>query len=291
MALKATYEIRCDCGKTFTGDVYEYVFAEHDPELADSILSGEFNRVSCPACGRGLPIENRFLYREEKNKLWIWVCRRNEEPRRDELAEELIERNAVIEGHFLDDEEDYRKFLVFGREGLIGLLLKEDQALKRREGRSLKKNQALRWIMEGNEDPGSLFLRGEKIRIALPLRISEARRKMFAGSGERRRWLEYYSQGVNIHNPCSSFLGERARLKWNGIREQEPFTDTGNEFADFAESWAGYRTEIRRFSARYPKRCAFFDEVRKTKIARKVRSISPRATSVRRRKPPVIASG
>jgi len=276
MALKATYEIRCGCGNRFTGDIYEYVFAEHDPELKDSILSGEFNRVSCPACGRGLPIENRFLYREEKNKLWIWVCRKEEETRREELAEELIGKNAVIEGHFLDDEEDYRKFLVFGREGLIGLLLKEDQDLKRREGRILKKNNALRWIVEGSEDPGYLFLRGKKIRIALPLRLSETRRKMLAASQERRKWLESYSHGVNIHNPCSSFLSERSRGKWNGIREKEPFDDTGNEFDDFAESWAGYRTEIRRFSARYPKRRAFFDEVRKMKIPRKVRSIDPR---------------
>ena len=276
MALKAAYEIRCGCGKTFTGDLYEYVFAEHDPELKESILSGEFNCVSCPACGRGLPIENRFLYREEKNKLWVWVCGKEEEPRREELAEELVEKSAVIEGHFLDDGQDYRKFLVFGREALVGLLLKEDQALKRREGRSLKKNPALRWIGEGNEDPGYLFLRGEKIRIALPLRLSEARKKMPAASQERRKWLESYSQGVNIHNPCSSFLSERLRVKWNRIREKEPFADTGNEFDDFAESWAGYRMEIRRYSVRYPKRSAFFDEVRKTKIARKVRSINPR---------------
>ena len=79
---------------------------------------------------------------------------------------------------------------------------------------------------EGNEDPGYLFLRGEKIRIALPLRLSEARKKMFAGSQERRKWLESYSQGVNIHNPCSSFLSERSRGKWNGIREKEPFAGT-----------------------------------------------------------------
>ncbi|HJX14153.1 MAG TPA: hypothetical protein VJ386_00365, partial [Candidatus Deferrimicrobiaceae bacterium] len=119
-------------------------------------------------------------------------------------------------------------------------------------------------------------LRGEKIRIALPLRLPEARKGRFAGSAERRRWLDSYSQGVNIHNPCSSFLNERARLKWNGVRVKEPLPDAGNEFDDFAESWAGYRTEPRRFSARYPGRRAFFDEVRKTKISRKVRSVDPR---------------
>jgi hypothetical protein len=130
--------------------------------------------------------------------------------------------------------------------------------------------------MQGNEDFGYLFLRGEKIRIAFPLRLPESRKGRFAGSAERRRWLESYSQGVNIHNPCSSFLSGRARVKWNGIREKEPVPDAGNEFDDFAESWAEYRTEPRRFSARYPGRRAFFDEVRKTKISRKVRSVDPR---------------
>ena len=91
MALKATYDIRCSCGAAFAGDVYEYVFAEYDPDLKDAILSGGFNRIPCPACGQGLPVENRFLYRDEKNRLWVWVCKKGEEPKRDELAKELIE--------------------------------------------------------------------------------------------------------------------------------------------------------------------------------------------------------
>ena len=278
MALKATYEIRCGCGTTFAGDICEYVFAEHDPELKDSILSGGFNRIPCPSCGRGLHLETKFLYRDEKNKLWVWVGKRGDEPRKDALAEELIEKNASMEFHFLEDRESYRKFLVFGREGLLELLLKEDPTLKRREGRRLKTNPAFRLISEGNEDPGYLFLSGEKIRISLPLKLSRAGEIRLASSEEKRRWLQYYSQGVNIHNPFSSFLNNRASRKWKRIREKESADGAGNEFDDFAEAWAAYRMNARRFASLYPERREFFDSVRKMNVSRKLRSLNVQPT-------------
>jgi len=277
MALKAAYEIRCGCGATFAGDIYEYVFSEHDPELKESILSGDFHRIRCPSCDRTLDVESRFLYRDEKNKLWVWVCKRGEESQRDALAEELIGKNAsFMEFHFLDEAEDYRTFLVFGRDGLLELLLKEDQALKRREGRSLKKNPALRLIMEEERVPGFLFLSGEKIRISIPLRLSEAPEHLFNGPGEKKRWLRYYSEGLNIHNRYSSFLDGRLRGKWNRTREKEPRNGSGNEFDDFAESWAAYRRDGKRFAARYPGRRKFFDGLKKMNISRTLRTIDAR---------------
>ncbi len=276
MALKAKYEIRCGCNTTFVGDIIEYVFSEHDPELKDSILSGEFNLVTCPSCDQSIPVENRFLYRDEKNKLWVWVCKREEESQRDALTEELIEKNAPMEFHFLGERESYRKYLVFGREGLLELLLREDPILKRREGRKLKTNPAHRLILEGNEEPGYLFLRGEKIRISIPLRFSGAHQQLVNGPEGKKEWLKYYAQGVNIHNPYSSFLDGRLRLKWNRIRKKEPRSIDDNEFDDFAESWAGYRIDGKQFKAWYPERRGFFEEMKKRKIARRVRSIEAR---------------
>lgn len=273
MALKATYEIRCGCGTTFAGDIWEYVFVEHDPELKDSILSGEFNRLPCPSCGRGLYLGNRFLYRDEKNKLWVWVCKKEEEPQRDALAEELIVKNGPMEFHFLEDMGSYRKFLVFGREGLLELLLKEDPALKRREGKRLKTNPAHRLILEGNEDPGYLILSGATVRVSLQLKFSEAHRNLVKGPEEKKRWLQYYAQGLNVHNPYSSFLGRRLQLEWSRIREKEPMSDADNEFDNFAESWAGYRIDRKRFKTRYPERSRFFEAVRKINIYRRVRSL------------------
>ncbi len=275
MALKAAYEIRCVCGAAFAADSYEYVFAEHDPHLRDAILSGEFNRAACPSCGRGLPVGNRFLYRDEKNRLWVWVCGKEEEPKRAELMEELIGKDAVIEGHFLDHGEDYRKFLVFGRIGLIGLLLEEDRALRRSEGKRLRERPALRWIPEGGEDPAYLFLAGNKVRVAMPLKSPEEPGSLPASAGERKRWLQWYSRGLNLHNPCSSFLNRRMRKGWNRIRQEEGACGGGDEFEDFAGSWAAYRMNAKRFRERCPERSAFFDGLKGLKVSRQVRSLRP----------------
>jgi hypothetical protein len=276
MALKATYEIRCSCGATFASDIFEYVFSEHDPELKDSILSGEFNLVTCPSCDQSIPVENRFLYRDEKNKLWVWVCKREEEPQRDALTEELTGKNASMEFHFLEDRESYREFLVFGREGLLELLLKEDPVLKRREGRKLKTNPAHRLILEGSEELGYLFLRGEKARVSIPFRFSEAHQHLVQGPEGKKKWLQYYAQGINIHNPYSTFLDGRLRLRWNRIRKKEPQNAAKNEYDDFAESWAGYKIDAKWFTARYPERSGLLAEMKKRKISRRVRSLDAR---------------
>ena len=275
MALKAAYDIRCSCGATFTGDVYEYVFAEYDPELKDAILSGEFNRVPCPSCGQGLPIENRYLYRDEKNLLWVWVCNKEDEPKREELAKELIEKNVRLECHFLDGMESYRKLLVFGREDLIGLLLKEDPDLQKSEKNDLKRNPAFRWIRAENEEPGVIIFTGRKIRASMPLRFPESRGTRLTSREEKIRWLKHYAQGLNVHNPYSSFLDKRLMSKWNRVREKEPLDGVDNEFADFAESWACMKIDAKRFSARYPERRGFFDGLGKRNVSRKLLSLDP----------------
>ena len=275
MAFKTSYEIECSCGARFKEDIYEYVFSEYDPELKDALLSGELNWVTCPSCTESLHVENRFLYRDEKNKLWVWVCKREEEPDKDELYETLMEKNTHFKDHHLDDKDDYRKFLVFGRDSLIELLLKEDQDLIRSERNNLKKNTAMRLTMEGNPEPGLLFLRGEKIRVAIPLKLPGDPEILLSGLEAKKKWLKFYSQGLNIHNPYSSFLAARIRAKWNRVMEKEPWNGVMDEFEEFAQSWASYKMDVRKFTARYPERRRFFEDVKKINITRKLRSINP----------------
>jgi hypothetical protein len=279
MALKATYDIRCSCGAAFTSDVYEYVFAEHDPELKDAILSGEFNRVPCPACGQRLAVESRFLYRDEKNRLWVWVCTKEEEPRKNALAEELIEKNTFMDFHFLDHQETYRKRIVFGRDGLLELLLAEDRDLKKAEQKSLKENPAFWVVAAGNGGPGFILFTGRRIRVSLPLRFPESGETRLTSREEKTRWLKHYAQGLNVHNPFSSFLDARSRSKWGRIRQKEPFGGIDDGFADFAESWASLKTDARGFSARYPGRRAFFDGLKGLNVSRKLRSLDPGSVS------------
>ena len=82
MAYRAGYEVLCSCGERFTAQLCEYIFTEYDTELKDALLAGELNLVACPSCKEIFPAENRLLYRDEKNKLWVWMCRKEEEPLR-----------------------------------------------------------------------------------------------------------------------------------------------------------------------------------------------------------------
>ncbi|MGE5246837.1 MAG: CpXC domain-containing protein [Verrucomicrobiota bacterium] len=273
MALKATYDIRCSCGAAFSADVYEYVFAEHDPELKDAILSGDFNRVPCPACGQLLAVESQYLYRDETNRLWVWVCAKGEEAKKDGVDVEGIEKKTLMDFHFLDHQEAYRKHVVFGRDGLLELLWSEDPALGKAERKALKENAAYWAAVAGNGEPAFLLLSGRRIRLSLPLRCPEAPAPGLKTREGKGRWLRAYAQGLNLHNRYSSFLDARSRARWSRIREKEPMGGTGDEFADFAESWARLKLDARAFSARCPQRRAFLEGLKGLKVSRKLRCL------------------
>jgi hypothetical protein len=55
----------------------------------------------------------------------------------------------------------------------------------------------------------------------------------------------------------------------------EPSGNSKNEFDDFAESWAHSRIDAKGFKARFPKRRAFFDGLKKVKISRQLRPVNP----------------
>jgi hypothetical protein len=277
MAFKASYEINCSCGNRFEADLCEYIFTAYDSDLKDALLTGDFNWLSCPSCKEHFPVETRFLYRDEENMLWVWVCKRGEENRADELYEELMNKNIHFKDHFLDDKANYRKFLVFGRDALIELLLKEDKELKKTEGRSLKKNNAQRLILEEYEEPGLFLLNGEKVKIAIPLKLPNKNQHQLQDLEARKRWLKYYSQGLNIHNPYSSFLNSRLKAKWDKSRQKEPLNGFKDEFEDFAHSWASNKTDPKAFKKLCPERRQFFDKLKEIAIPRKLYSINPRS--------------
>ena len=274
MALKATYDIRCSCGAAFSAEACEYVLVEHDPELKDAILSGEFNRATCPSCGHSLIVGNSYLYRDETNKLSVWVCGGEDAPKGEKRKKELLVKlRARLECHFTDGAKPGSELLVFGREALIELLLREDPELRKREAGWLKRNPAVRLILEGRNDPGYLLLHGKKIRVAIPLQFPGNQSGPAVDPAARKRWLKHYSDGMNFHNPYSSFLNKRLKSKWDRIREEEPLGDPKDEFDDFAGSWAYGKVDARDFKARYPGRREFFGGLAKMGIPRKLRSL------------------
>jgi len=270
MALKIPYQITCSCGKRFKESICEYVFTEYDEELKNALLSGEFNIVICPSCETAIHIENRFLYRDEKNLLWVWVCKKGEESKKERIEKVLFAKNPPIEAHFLDHQTEYKRFLVFGREGLIELLLREDRALKRKEEKHLKENPAVLFLTGNRSEPGYLFLCGEKIKVSLPLSFPRFQDDPVSSKDRGEKWLKLYAEGVNIHNRFSSLLPYNMKKKWQKIREKEPIEEFHDEYDDFAESYTGYRMKNKGLKEEYPERYHFFGLLKKASLPRKV---------------------
>ena len=270
MGLTMPYELTCVCGNVFKTKLYEYVFSDDFPEVKEKILNGEFYFVTCPKCEQLLNVENRFLYRDEQNRLWIWVCKPEEKRQKKELKEQLIDGDAFIA---IKDGYDvkYRKYLVFGREELLALLLKEDKILRKEESKALRKYAAIKLISDDHSNAGYLFLNGEKVKmISLPLRLSSHYKEYLKDSDSRRKWLDFYAEGVNIHNLFSSLLSKEQLLLWKQIRKEKPIKKIRNEYDDFAESYAAFRTNAQMFKKNDPARWEFLDKVKKTRIPRKI---------------------
>ena len=273
MALKKEYEIRCSCKARFTAPVCEYILADHDPELKAAILSGDFNQVVCPSCDRRLRVEIPFLYRDEKNNLFVWVCAREDERKRKKLEKELIEKKSGLECHFVDGAEPGKEMLVFGREAMVLLLLREDQELKKREERRLRKTPAVRLVLDEENVPGCLVLQGENVRVAIPLAFSRDKELARGGPEAGKKWLRHYSMGVNLHNPYSSLLTSQMKKKWERARQEEPMRGAKDEFDDFASSWAHFKVDPKGFRARFPGKRLFFDALKEMKASRKVQTL------------------
>ena len=273
MALKKEYEIRCSCKARFTAPVCEYILADHDPELKAAILSGDFNQVVCPSCDQKLRVDIPFLYRDEKNHLFVWVCSREDESKRKKLEKELIEKKPRLECHFVDGAEQGKEVLVFGREALVQLLLREDLELKKREERRLRRNPAIRLVLGDDKAPGCLLLQGENVRVAIPLAFPRDKKLVSDGVEARKKWLKHYSMGVNLHNPYSSLLSSRMKKEWERVRQEELLRGAKDEFDDFASSWARFKVDPKGFRTRFPERRLFFDSLKGMETSRKMQSL------------------
>lgn len=270
MGLMMPYELKCSCGKTFEVKRYDYVFVDDFPYVKEKILNGEFFVETCPGCGRILNVENRFLYRDELHKLWVWVCKSEEKRDKKKLKEQLLKGDAPIEAQNVYDVV-YRKNVVFGRDELLALLFREDKVLKKEESKPLKKNAAIKLLSGNRQNPGYLFLNGDKVKmISLPLRQSCYYRDQLEISDDRGSWLDFYAQGVNIHNPYSSFLSEERHSEWNRVRKERPIRKLRDEYDDFAESWAAFKINAPAFRKNEPARWEFLENLKKMRISRKI---------------------
>ncbi len=93
-----------------------------DPTVKTRILAGQFNRVTCPACGREVDAAVPFLYHDMKAEIMVWVypiARSTEAP----VIREKIRKSYEIVGSVLPEQSPRTgRDVVFGIDELISLL-------------------------------------------------------------------------------------------------------------------------------------------------------------------------
>ena len=60
---------RCHAEATF--DAVGSVNADRRPDLRQAILTGQFQRKECPACGAGFRLDPAFVYNDQRRGQWI----------------------------------------------------------------------------------------------------------------------------------------------------------------------------------------------------------------------------
>src|SRR5579859_6540622 len=93
----------CTCGHQFEAEVYRSANVTLDPDVKSRILSGQFNRVTCPACGRELDANVPFLYHDMQAEIMVWVypiARSPEAP----IIREKIRKSYEIVGSVLPEQ-------------------------------------------------------------------------------------------------------------------------------------------------------------------------------------------
>ena len=78
--------IRCHCGSSFEGELWDSLHVSRRPDVRDRILDGTFHRFECPACGQPVVVEGRLAYTDFARRQWFTVFPRIDLRHRDELV-------------------------------------------------------------------------------------------------------------------------------------------------------------------------------------------------------------
>jgi len=114
--------LTCPCGHSFEAEVFRSANVTLDPTVKTRILAGQFNRVTCPACGREVDADVPFLYHDMQAEIMVWVypiARSTEAP----VIREKIRKSYEIVGSVLPEHLPRTgRDVVFGIDELISLL-------------------------------------------------------------------------------------------------------------------------------------------------------------------------
>lgn len=242
IALINKCDITCRCGERFTAEYVSYVFADIDPELKKSILKDHFNCAICPNCGMTFFHEHPFIYRDEANKLWIEVGYPPDATKGKDIP--------VIQGYYLEGQDNYEQFKVADRTELIAVLFSEDPELRKISYR-LDENGPVLITPQKGGIPVALFYEHQGLQLGQRLQASQ-------NNGSSEIWVTNYCTAICVHNLFNSRLKTSDAQTWKVIWQKTKNEASAGIYEDFAVSFADFMTDTNAFSASQPLRTEFF---------------------------------
>jgi hypothetical protein len=119
--------VTCSCGSIFQAEVFRSANVTLEPDVKDRILTGQFNRVTCPTCARQVDADVPFLYHDMQAEIMVWVYPVARSGQASAIREK-VRRSYEIVGSVLPREEPSAgRDVVFGIEELISLLDRSEE--------------------------------------------------------------------------------------------------------------------------------------------------------------------
>ena len=133
MSISNLEEITCPCGNVFEADLISAISVADNPELKESLISGEINLVSCPQCGEMFYAECFILYHDSENELIAFVYPLTFQNQAARCREKMLNEFRSALDNFTEKQKiNYAPLLIFGIEDLV-LILKAEQEIEDEE--------------------------------------------------------------------------------------------------------------------------------------------------------------
>ena len=126
MSILSSREITCNCGHVFEASLWSAVSVSENPELKESIISGEFNLVSCPKCQQMFYWEHFFIYQDLANEFIAYVYPKNYEKQATYYRNLMIEQFKEVALATTEVLIDFDPVLYFGIVDLVSTLKMEE---------------------------------------------------------------------------------------------------------------------------------------------------------------------
>lgn len=127
MAIYYPYEVRCGCGALSVASLPDSVNVGRTPSVRDAILTGEFNRFECKACGRSVTVEKSFFFIDPDRGSYFSVRPRQDRHTWRQASGRLANAAARMPSDIL--APGHRLRVIFGMAELREKLVAEDLGL------------------------------------------------------------------------------------------------------------------------------------------------------------------